>query len=63
MIVNTEKYSEGQFCKFQNINNYPKITQNQNFNKIKQSHKDALNEKKSENRLQLEMKNIKNDIF
>ena len=50
---------------FENFNNL-KITQNapknQMFEKFKKSCKEASN-KKSENRLQLDMNNIKNDIF
>ena len=41
----------------------PKTPKVKQFNKIKKSYKEASNKKKSENMVQLELKNINNDIF
>ena len=58
-VVRIEKYGEGHFKNFKNSKNYPKNTQNPIFQDIHN-----INwRKKSENRLQLELNNIKNDIF
>ena len=43
--------------------NYPQTTQKIKNKKQKMSHKDASNQKCSENIIYLEWKNIKNDIF
>ena len=41
----------------------PKIPKNKTFKQIKKSHKEASNQKSSENKVQLELKNINNDTL
>ena len=41
----------------------PKTPKNKKFKRFKMSCKEASNQKSSENKLQSELKNIKNDIF
>ena len=48
---------------FKNSKITPKLPRNQKIKKIKLTCKEASNETSSENKLQLELKNIKNDIF
>ena len=52
-----------EFSKFQNSNITPKTPKSQKLKNIKKSCKEASNKKNLEKKLQLELKNIKNEFF
>ena len=62
-IVQIEKYFEFHFQKFQKHKYHPKTYNNQNSKYSKKSYKQASNEKSLENKLELELNNIENNIF
>merc|ERR1712059_190927 len=60
-VVRIENFSKWNFQKYQKLKDYHKNTQKPKIKKnIKKSCKEASNKKRSENKLQLAFKNIKN---